>query len=297
MALRVCPANYPPPIAVSRNHGTSKGRGTASFFLRLLSLCTHRWDLQSACKASQGLAVESYRCSYPAVLFPRAFVEGGSEPQSVRTKFRPWRFFWWYSSVCLCGVVCPSACTCASTHVCMSRYACVQRVATASLLLACKLEEDQHRVLHFIGSIHLLTKLEDLPKKVVLTEENLDDFLIAVDSEVTNTTCSLPCTGRTPPPSLRALLLPYDPSPSSALFSTLLLLSRSSRWCLLKATPMHTLQTSTGRNRERVRRLHSTSSRMREQKGGEILLCGLFPFPSPKRLVTLHVLSLQQSPS
>ncbi|PHJ25057.1 cyclin 4 [Cystoisospora suis] len=61
----------------------------------------------------------------------------------------------------------------------------VRRVATACLLLACKLEEDQHRVTHFIGTIHLLTQLEDSsPKKVILTEENLDDFLIPIDSEV-----------------------------------------------------------------------------------------------------------------
>ncbi|KFG58238.1 putative cyclin 4 [Toxoplasma gondii RUB] len=58
----------------------------------------------------------------------------------------------------------------------------VRRVATAALLLACKLEEDPHRVMHLIGVIHLLSQMEDCPEKA-LTEDNLDDFLIAFDSQ------------------------------------------------------------------------------------------------------------------
>nr|CEL68276.1 TPA: cyclin 4, putative [Neospora caninum Liverpool] len=58
----------------------------------------------------------------------------------------------------------------------------VRRVATAALLLACKLEEDPHRVMHLIGVIHLLSQMEDCPEKA-LTEDNLDDFLIASDSQ------------------------------------------------------------------------------------------------------------------
>ncbi|KEP62200.1 UNVERIFIED_CONTAM: cyclin 4, putative [Hammondia hammondi] len=58
----------------------------------------------------------------------------------------------------------------------------VRRVATAALLLACKLEEDPHRVMHLIGVIHLLSQMEDCPEKT-LTEDNLDDFLITFDSQ------------------------------------------------------------------------------------------------------------------
>ncbi|PFH36611.1 putative cyclin 4 [Besnoitia besnoiti] len=58
----------------------------------------------------------------------------------------------------------------------------VRRVATAALLLACKLEEDPHRVLHLVGVIHLLSQLEDNPEKA-LSEDNLDEFLVASDSQ------------------------------------------------------------------------------------------------------------------
>lgn len=59
--------------------------------------------------------------------------------------------------------------------------------------------------------IHFLTRLEDSsPKKVVLTEDNLDDFLIPIDSEVcpNQTPGSLP-TPQQPPTNPPSTLLPF----------------------------------------------------------------------------------------
>lgn len=59
---------------------------------------------------------------------------------------------------------------------------CCQLVVTASLLLACKLEEDPRRVKSLIDVVHLLSKAEDT--NVAISEDNIDDFLLDHDSTV-----------------------------------------------------------------------------------------------------------------
>ncbi|CDJ62608.1 hypothetical protein ENH_00020120, partial [Eimeria necatrix] len=56
----------------------------------------------------------------------------------------------------------------------------VRLVATASLLLACKLEEDPRRVKSLIDVVHILSKAEDTNKDITL--ENLDELLLDHDS-------------------------------------------------------------------------------------------------------------------
>lgn len=56
----------------------------------------------------------------------------------------------------------------------------VRLVVTASLLLACKLEEDPRRVKNLIDIVHLLSKAEDA--EVAISEENIDELLLDHDS-------------------------------------------------------------------------------------------------------------------
>lgn len=56
----------------------------------------------------------------------------------------------------------------------------VRLVVTASLLLACKLEEDPRRVKNLIDIVHLLSKAEDA--EVAITEDNIDELLLDHDS-------------------------------------------------------------------------------------------------------------------
>lgn len=56
----------------------------------------------------------------------------------------------------------------------------VRLVVTASLLLACKLEEDPRRVKSLIDIVHLLSKAEDA--NVAISEDNIDEFLLDHDS-------------------------------------------------------------------------------------------------------------------
>ncbi|KAL8445930.1 hypothetical protein Emed_005290 [Eimeria media] len=58
----------------------------------------------------------------------------------------------------------------------------VRLVVMASLLLACKLEEDPRRVKNLIDVVHLLAKAEDA--EAAINKENLDDFLLDHDTGI-----------------------------------------------------------------------------------------------------------------